>query len=159
MVRKPRRLPYAKLRERLWESQLPWDDRAERQAIGAVLLAPNGHAKRLARRAYSGHFYDKGHAWLWEELGLALVRCKLDLDSAEQIRSWLAKSEIMERFMAQFGGNVRKEIAACLDIAWWWHGDRYVDRVIEAAKVRSRVMVAAENFSKAMDAADEWRLA
>jgi replicative DNA helicase len=155
--RDSRRVPYAKLRERLWESQLPWDDSAECAAIGAVLLAPNGHAKRLSRRAYRGHFYDKAHGWLWEELGLALVKGNLRLDDQDQIREWMQNAKILSRFRSQFYGDGFREITACLNTGFWWHGDYYVDQVIKAAKVRARVIAAASQLGEALESAADWR--
>lgn len=152
-----RRVPYEALRERLFASQLPWDDEAERSAIGAVLLAPNGHAKRLVRRAYAGHFFDKGHGWLWEELGLALVKRKLELDSDVQVYDWLCDSKILSRFREQFFGSCGAEIMRCLDSGFWWHGDYYIDVVLKAAKARSRVITAAELLHEALSNAERWR--
>lgn len=150
-----RRVPYAKLRERLCESGLPWDDRAERQAIGAVLLAPREHQRRLVRKLYHGHFYDRGHGWLWDELGTWLNKCKLALDTAEQLKAWLEKAEATERFKERFWGSAAGELRACIDIAFWWHGDWYVGRVLEVAKVRARITGAAEQLNRAMN--HQWR--
>jgi replicative DNA helicase len=155
-VVRSRRVGYERLRERLYESGLPWDNEAERAAIGAVLLAPNGHSKRLVRRAYSGPFYDPAHGWLWEELGTALVKCKLLLEDEARISEWLSKSHVLRRYREKHGAGLRQEIGKCLD-CFWWHGDWYVNRVLEAAKVRAKIEVACNQLQTAMEAAEDWR--
>ncbi len=150
-----RRVPYAALRERLFETQLPWDDGAERAAIGAVLLAPNGQARRLVRRAYSGHFYDQGHGWLWEQMGIALGKGQLDLDNEAAVREWVAR--VLVAFRRRFHGTGRKEIWHCLEAGFWWHGDYHIDIVLKAAKARQRVITAAELLGEALDNAERWR--
>lgn len=145
------------LYERLLDCQLPYDLDAERCAIGAVMLAPNGHAKRLSRRAYRGHFFDEARGWLWEEIGLALVKCKFVFDDEPQIGEWIAKSRIIKRFETTWRGCLIKEMRQCMDAGFWWHGDWYVDQVVSAAKVRAKIVTATDHLREALDAGDEWR--
>lgn len=154
--RDSRRVSYAKLRERLADSALPWDDEAERGAIGAVLLAPNIHARKMVKRAFSGHFFDRGHGWLWEQISQALTKNILT-DRERSIASWLRAADIAARFRRQFFGRAGNEIAACLKTGFWWHGNYFIDRVLLAAKTRAGVVNAAEQLGKALDAADLWR--
>lgn len=147
-----RRVPYERLRKRLAESRLPWDDAAERHAIGALLLAPHDWQRKLSTKLYSGHFYDKGHGWLWEELGTAITKWKLNYVFGD----WLQRMEIQRRFNEQFGGGLGREIAFCTQGCFWWHGPWYIGRVLVAAKVRSEVMGSAERLGKALDASDKW---
>src|SRR5687767_1389239 len=110
---RPRRVSYAALRERLHASGLPWDNEAERAAIGAVLLAPNGHSRRLVRRAYAGHFYDPGHGWLWEQFGTAF-REKMDLDI--ECFMWLMEHRRIARtYYEKFGGRLSAELRHCIE--------------------------------------------
>lgn len=139
------------------ESWLPYDDWAERQAIGAVLLAPNGHSRRLVRRAYSGHFYDEGHGWIWEQLGIALVRSRLLLENEAQIGEWLQKSCVAGAFHERFGYRLSREVLECVEPGFWWHGDWYIDNVLVAAKLRAKVISHAEQLKEALDAAAKWR--
>lgn len=150
-----RRVPYEKLRERLWASRLPWDDAAERGAIGAVLLAPNDWARKLVRRAFSGHFYDRGHGWLWEELGTALKERRLT-DMPDSIGWWLESRNIFPRFRAQFFGSAGSEISVCLDGVFWWNANWYIDRILAAAKVRANVIAKADLLKEAIDASEKW---
>ena len=151
-----RRVPYERLRERLVESRLPWDDDAERWSIGAVLLAPNAWARKFSGKLYAGHFYDRGHGWLWEELGTALVRTKVLHDDPDSIGDWLSKGQIQRRFREQFVGSAGKEIACCTSDCFWWHGLWYVDRVLVAAKLREAVIREAKLLGEALDRADQW---
>ena len=151
-----RRVSHERLRERLLRSGLPCDLEAERAAIGAVLLAPNGHSKRLVRRAYSGHFYDPAHGWLWEELGTALVKCKLSLDDEREIAEWLSRGNVLRRYREKYGASLWWEIDSCTN-CFWWHGDYFIDRIIEVAKIRAKILTACENLQTALDLADDWR--
>jgi hypothetical protein len=141
-----RRVPYAALRERWWETELPWDDAAERLAIGAVLLAPNDWSKKLSVRLYSGHFYDRGHGWLWEQIAM----CK-----GHPTDDWYQK--IQPAFRERFLGSAARELGACVTGCFWYHGKWYTDRVIKAAKLRARIMSAAESLTTALAASEAWR--
>jgi hypothetical protein len=133
---------------------LPWSDEAERAAIGAVLLAPTEHAKKLVVRTYSGHFYDRGHGWIWEQMSAAIIKGNTRFDETTEGYRWLRK--IHGPFKERFLGSVTKEIEACVADCFWWHGKWYIDQVIKAAKLRANVMNAAENLSKSLDEAERW---
>jgi hypothetical protein len=158
MVRKSWRIGYAELQVRLHESGLPYDERAERAAIGALLLAPQEHAVKLARRAYKDHFYDRGRGWLWERLSWSVRHDKADFNQAGFVVWWLVNGEIVERFGEYFMGSAIRELTQCSRECFWWHGHYYVDRVIAAAKVRARIQRAVEELGEALDHADEWRV-
>jgi hypothetical protein len=152
--RDSRRVPYEKLRERLWESRLPWDDAAERAAIGAVLIAPNDWARRMVRRAYSGHFYDRAHGWLWNELSSVL--CRKSNDANDPVSVWIQRADLSPRFRREFCGSVSLEIAACLRDCFWWHGNYFIDKVLAAAKLRASVIQSAEQLGKSLENAERW---
>lgn len=156
MVRKPWRIGYAELQARLHESGLPYDERAERAAIGSLLLAPREHAVKLARRLYKDHFYDRGRGWLWERLSY-VVRNDKGFDDQTRVLWWLINEEIRERFYEYFFGNAIAEITKCSRDVFWCHGHYYADRVIAAARVRARLQRAVEELGEALDHADEWR--
>lgn len=147
---------YDLLRDRLESSGLPWDDEAERGAIGALLLAPQKHAVRMARRAWKEHFYDPGHGWLWSRLTYWLTQRKVDFDSRLMVEAWLTRERIAERFREYYQGSAAKEITSCLNAGLWWHGNYYVDRILEAAKARARIERATEELHEAIESARKW---
>lgn len=147
------RTGYIELRERLNASALPYDDEAERCAIGAMLVAPAQHAKRFGKRLWKEHFYLDQHGWLWERLTYAVS--KVEWDDKVSLYLWLRKDQWAQRYRARYGGSLSELVASCLEDGFWWHGIYYCDRVMAAAKARARIKRAAGDLSEALNVADE----
>jgi hypothetical protein len=151
-----RRLCYAELRERAWNTGLPWDEEAERGAIGALLLAPREHAVKLARRARGHYFLLKPHGWLWGRLTYAITQKRLDIGDNGDFQYWAARERIVRKFRQRYHQSIVPIAERCLEAGMWWHGPWYIQRVIEAAKARIRIVQSAEHFKQAIDAAERW---
>lgn len=147
------RTAYIELRERLNASALPYDDEAERCAIGALLLAPKVHAKRIGKRLWREHFYLEQHGWLWERASYAVSR--VEWDDVVDVYRWFRKDQWAQRYHDRYGGSLAELVASCLEAGFWWHGIYYCDRVLAAARVRARIKTAANNLSESLNEADD----
>lgn len=153
MVRKA--TSYLALRERLSAGGLPYDDYAERCAIGAVLGAPVEHAKRMSRKLFEDHFYVEQHGWLWARLSWAHAKLKVDWDDKVSRYLWLRKEKIVEKYRQKFGCRLSELVGSCIEPGFWWHGDYYIDRVIAAARLRGRIKRAAGDLAETLNQADD----
>lgn len=134
----------------VWEAligrELPNDPENERLAIGAALLAPQPHARRIAKLARPSAFYDLGREAMWRRIRNYLLERNSswsDVELARFIKS-LEIRRVTEMSAAEING--------CIADAFWWHGPYYVGKVNEAATKRERIIAAVKSLRKAMDA-------
>lgn len=85
---------------------------------------------------------------MWARLTYAITQLKLDLDEVGEVRRWLFEERICRE---------RREIVACLEAGFWWHGHWYIDRVLAAARLRGRIENATRQLQEAIDAGANWR--
>jgi replicative DNA helicase len=141
----------SRLRSRFDEIRMPFDEEAERAAVGAVLVAPARYAKRIARKLWREHFYLEQHGWLWDRTTYAIG--KVEWDDVVDVYRWLRKDRWCDRYHDRFGGSLPALVASCLESGFWWHGIYYCDRVLVAAKARARIKRAAGELAEAMNVA------
>ena len=128
--------------ERLIGEPLPYDDEAERYAIGAVLLAPDDQAKRIVKLALPWQFYDLGRERMWARLREAILK-----------GTWgdMALARLVKRLDTKHPNMTAYEISVCINEAFWWHGPYYVAAVTRLARKRERIIRAVKELRKAMD--------
>jgi hypothetical protein len=140
--------------ERICDLRLPYDEQAERHAIGALLLAPDGWQRRLSYRLHFGHFFSQSDAWLWEQVGMALKYDNMRFDHTDASLRWMRN--VQPVFRRRFGLRVSSELAKCVRNCFWWNADWYVDRVLQAARLRTQVIKAAGVLHRVLDTTDQW---
>jgi replicative DNA helicase len=143
---------YLSLKERLLAGGLPYDDYAERCAIGALLAAPADHAKRIGKRLWRDHFYLDQHGWLWNAATFAMGKC--EWNDRVSLYLWVRKDKWIKRYRERFSGSLVALVESCLRDAYWWHGPYYCDRVVAAAKLRGRIKRAASELAETLNEAD-----
>ncbi len=145
--------------QRCGESNLPHDDESERCAIAALLHGPYDNGRRLARRAHAGQFFDPMCSWLWRELREALTTWQPRITTETGMNDWMAKRHVAARFRGDFRMRLTRFYERYVwNVGFWWHGDWYIDRVIEAAKIRERIIGSAGLLHKALDDEYFWRI-
>jgi len=136
---------------RRFNRELPGDPNVELQAIGAVFLSPHhAQAAALLKKAQPGVFFCRDHAWLWQQLQAGFLKGVSNFSSDRDIGWWLNRYRIVGEFRRLFGYSVYPVIAAALTSSFWWHGPFYVERVIDIAKRRTRLVKAAAELQEAL---------
>jgi len=136
---------------RRFNNDLPGDPKIELQAIGAVLLSPqHAQSAALLKKAQAGVFFCRDHAWLWQQLQAGFLKGMANFHAKRDVSYWLNRYSIVGEFRRLFGYPVFPVIDAALSSGFWWHGPFYVERVIEIAKRRTRLVKAAAELQEAL---------
>lgn len=136
---------------RRFNNDLPGDPKIELQAIGAVLLSPqHAQSAALLKKAQAGVFFCRDHAWLWQQLQSGFLKGMSNFSTDRDVSYWLNRYSIVGEFRRLFGYPVFPVIDAALSSGFWWHGPFYVERVIDIAKRRTRLVKAAAELQEAL---------
>lgn len=136
---------------RRYNEDFPADPTVELQAIGAVLTAPkHSDAAAFLKRAQPGVFFCRDHAWLWGKMIDGIVKGMCNFHSEREFGWWLSRYRIIPSFKSTFGYSVASVIVPAFSAGLWWHGNYYLDCVIEIAKRRNRIVKAAAELSEAL---------
>ena len=132
---------------RRYNADFPADVKLESLAIGAAIVAPHEHAAKLLGKAQAGIFFCRDYAWIWKQLQDA-VKSGVNFD--RELGYWLARRKVVHEFRRAFGYSLLDVIETALNAGFWWHGNYYIDRVIEIAKKRTRIIKAASELQAAL---------